>query len=177
MEDPTRAQRRRAVLGTAAFAAAPATALGVVPWLLTRWQVRHPVPGGVPAQALGGVLAAAGAAVVAHSFVRFAVEGVGTPAPVAPTRNLVVSGMYAYVRNPIYLALAAALAGEGLLLGQPKLLACGGLVLLPAAVFVRLYEEPKLARTFGSGYEEYLRNVPGWIPRLRPWHREAGGHR
>jgi protein-S-isoprenylcysteine O-methyltransferase Ste14 len=50
-------------------------------------------------------------------------------------------------------------------------------VLVPAAVFVRYYEEPVPARTFGPEYEEYRRNVPGWIPRLRPWRREGGRHR
>jgi protein-S-isoprenylcysteine O-methyltransferase Ste14 len=81
------------------------------------------------------------------------------------------------VRNPIFLAVAAALAGQGLLPGQPKLLACGALALVPAAVFVRYYEEPVPARIFGPEYEEYRRNVPGWIPRLRPWRREGGRHR
>lgn len=171
MKETTEAQRRRAALGTAAFAAVPATAVVLIPWVLTRWQVRRPVPGGVSAQALGAALTAAGAAAVADSFVRFAVEGVGTPAPIAPARNLVVSGMYRFVRNPIYLGVAAALAGQGLLLGQPRLLACGGIVLVQAAVFVSFYEEPELARTFGDEYEEYRRNVPGWIPRLRPWQR------
>ncbi|MFD1212947.1 methyltransferase family protein, partial [Arthrobacter sp. GCM10027362] len=128
-------------------------------------------PGGLPARVLGAVLTAAGAAVVADSFVRFAAEGTGTPAPVAPAKYLVVTGPYRYVRNPIYLGVAAAIAGQSLLLGQRKLLGYGMLVLVPAAVFVRIYEEPELLRTFGEEYGEYRRNVPAWIPRPTPWRR------
>jgi protein-S-isoprenylcysteine O-methyltransferase Ste14 len=94
-------ERRRAAIGTAVLAVAPATAAGVVPWLLTRWEVKDPVPGRVPAQIAGALLIGAGAAVIANSFVHFAVEGIGTPAPFAPPRQLVVGGLYRYVRNPM----------------------------------------------------------------------------
>jgi protein-S-isoprenylcysteine O-methyltransferase Ste14 len=93
-------ERRRAAIGTAAFAVAPATVAGLVPWLLTRWEVAAPVPGGVPAQVTGVLLIGTGAAVITNSFVRFAVEGLGTPAPFAPPKHLVVGGLYRYVRNP-----------------------------------------------------------------------------
>ncbi|KQR75586.1 isoprenylcysteine carboxyl methyltransferase [Arthrobacter sp. Leaf337] len=156
-------------MGTAAFAVAPATVAGVVPWLLTRWEVAAPVPGGVPAQVTGALLIGAGAAVIANSFVHFAVEGLGTPAPFAPPKHLVVGGLYRYVRNPMYVAIAAAVAGQGLLLGQPKLLVALAVGAVPVVAFVRLYEEPVLARKFGAEYEEYRRNVPRWLPRLTPW--------
>lgn len=166
-------ERKRAAIGTAAFAVAPATAAGVVPWLLTRWEVASPVPGGVPAQITGAVLIGAGAAVIANSFVHFAVEGIGTPAPFAPPKKLVVGGLYRYVRNPMYVSVAAAIAGQGLLLGQPKLFVALGIGAVPVVAFVRLYEEQALTRKFGAAYEEYRRNVPRWLPRLTPWRPEG----
>ncbi|MDR6505994.1 hypothetical protein [Arthrobacter oryzae] len=84
-------ERKRAAIGTAAFAVTPATVVGVVPWLLTRWEVAAPVPGGVTAQMTGALLIGAGAAVIANSFVHFAVEGLGTPAPFAPPKHLVAA--------------------------------------------------------------------------------------
>ncbi|HEY8295530.1 MAG TPA: isoprenylcysteine carboxylmethyltransferase family protein [Micrococcaceae bacterium] len=167
-EDTVR-EKKWAAVGTAAFAVAPAVVTGVVPWLLTRWEIRRPVPGGVPAQLAGVVLIGAGAVVIANSFVHFAVEGVGTPAPIAPPKHLVVGGLYRFVRNPIYLAVVAVLTGQGLLLGQPKLFAAAALATVPVSAFVRLHEEPTLARKFGAEYEEYRRNVPRWLPRITPW--------
>ncbi|MBT2537421.1 isoprenylcysteine carboxylmethyltransferase family protein [Arthrobacter sp. ISL-69] len=167
--------RRRAAIGTAAFAVAPATVAGVVPWLLTRWEVAAPVPGGVPAQITGALLIGAGAAVIANSFVHFAVEGLGTPAPFAPPKHLVVGGLYRYVRNPMYVSIAAAVAGQGLLLGQPKLFLALAIGAVPVVGFVRLYEEPVLTRKFGAEYDEYRRNVPRWLPRLTPWRPEGPG--
>jgi protein-S-isoprenylcysteine O-methyltransferase Ste14 len=168
-------ERKRAAIGTAFFAVAPATVSGVIPWLLTRWEVATPVPGGVPAQVTGALMIGAGAGVIANSFVHFAVEGLGTPAPFAPPRHLVVGGLYRYVRNPMYVSIAAAVAGQGLLLGQPKLFAALAVGAVPVVAFVRLYEEPTLARKFGAEYEEYRRNVPRWLPRLTPWRPHDSG--
>jgi protein-S-isoprenylcysteine O-methyltransferase Ste14 len=69
---------------------------------LTGWRVRQPLPYWLPLRLVGVALIAAGAVVLVHAFVRFVVEGAGTPAPVAPTKHLVVGGLYRYVRNPIY---------------------------------------------------------------------------
>ena len=71
-----------------------------------------------PLRVAGALLVAAGAAVVLHAFARFVVEGIGTPAPVAPPERLVVGGVYRHVRNPMYVAVLAAILGQALLLGQ-----------------------------------------------------------
>ena len=92
---------------------------GLVPWLLTGWQVED-APLGV--RILGALLIALGVGFLLHAFTRFVVEGLGTPAPVAPTERLVVGGVYRYVRNPMYLAVAATIVGQALLLGQFGLL-------------------------------------------------------
>jgi protein-S-isoprenylcysteine O-methyltransferase Ste14 len=113
---------------------------------------------------------AAGLAVLLESFTRFALQGVGTPAPVFPTRHLVVQGAYRYVRNPMYVAVTSLVLGQALLLGDTHLLVYAVFPWLAAHVFVLTYEEPTLRRTFGAEYETYCAHVPRWIPRLSPWH-------
>ena len=151
------------------FVLAPGVVAGVVPWLLTGWHVDRTYAW--PWRALGVVLVVAGAAVLVHAFARFVIEGAGTPAPVAPTERLVVGGLYRHVRNPMYLAVAAVICGEALILGRPWLYAYGGLFGVAVWLFVTLYEEPVLARRYGAEYDAYRRAVPGWRPRLRPWIR------
>jgi len=156
--------------GSAAFfVLAPGVVAGVVPWWLTGWRVAQPLPAWAPLRVAGAVLLAAGVAVLGHAFGRFVVEGLGTPAPVAPPARLVVGGLYRYVRNPMYLAVVATIVGQALALGQPALLWYAAAVAGATAAFVRWYEEPALRDRFGAPYEAYRRAVPGWWPRRRPW--------
>jgi protein-S-isoprenylcysteine O-methyltransferase Ste14 len=157
-------RRLWAAVGSALFlVAAPGTVAGLVPWLLTGWRSTHPP---LPLVALGVLLVAIGAAVLLHAFARFVSEGVGTPAPVAPTEELVVGGMYRYVRNPMYVAVGATIVGQALLLGRPALLAYAALFWLVVAAFVHGYEEPTLSARYGERYDAYRRAVPAWLPRL-----------
>lgn len=153
------------------FVLAPGVVAGLVPWWLSGWRVRHPQPSWVwlPLRVDGGVLIAVGVVVLVQAFVRFVAEGVGSPAPVAPTQRLVVGGLYRYVRNPMYLAVETTIVGQALVLAQPVLL--GYAVVVDAAMigFVHGYEEPTLARQFGEQYQAYRRAVPAWWPRRRPW--------
>jgi protein-S-isoprenylcysteine O-methyltransferase Ste14 len=160
-------RRGTAAVGSALFfAAAPGVVAGLVPWWLTRWELR---PAPVAVRVLGGALLAAAAPILVSAFVRFARDGLGTPAPVAPTERLVVTGVYRHVRNPMYLAVVGAIVGQALLLGRYDLLAYAAVVAGAMVGFVRLYEEPVLLRRYGAEYETYRRAVPGWVPRLRPW--------
>ena len=153
-----------AVAGTAGFLViAPGVVAGLGPWWLTRWQAGAPWP--VPVRVAGAVVTAAGAAALSGAFAQFALEGRGTPAPPAPTGQLVVRGLYRYVRNPMYLAVLAVIAGQALLLGRPVLLAYAAIVGLACVAFVYGYEQPVLARRYGARYEAYRRAVPGWYPR------------
>lgn len=157
----------RAAAGTAAFLVlAPGVVAGLVPWWITDWHT-HDV--WLPVRAVGAVLIASGAAALLHAFGRFVVEGVGTPAPPAPTERLVVGGLYRYVRNPMYLAVGATILGQALLLGQPVLVAYAGAFAVAVAAFVYGYEEPTLARRFGPQYEAYRSAVPAWLPRPHAW--------
>jgi protein-S-isoprenylcysteine O-methyltransferase Ste14 len=159
-----------AAVGSALFfLVAPGVVVGLIPWLLTRWQTHEPLPYWAPVRVLGGILLVAGLIALVGAFVRFVVEGFGTPAPVAAPERLVVGGVYRYVRNPMYVAVLAAIVGQALLLGRLGLLLYAGAAWLIVAAFVRWYEEPTLARRFGADYEAYRRAVPAWWPRLRPW--------
>lgn len=128
----------------------------------------------MPVAVLGAVLVITGAAVLLHAFARFVDEGLGTPAPVAPTQRLVVGGLYRHVRNPMYVAVGATIVGQALLLGRPSLLAYAIVFFAIVAGFVRAYEEPVLTARHGEQYLAYRRAVPGWWPRLRPWAPERG---
>src|SRR4051795_9310934 len=153
-------RRIRAAIGSLAFLlVAPGVVAGLVPWLLTGWST-HSWP--VAVRAVGVALIAAGSAVLLAAFVRFALEGVGTPAPVAPTERLVIGGAYRYVRNPMYLAVAALIVGQGLLLGRLVLLVYAAVFAAAVLAFVHGYEEPTLARRFGPEYEAYRRSGPAW---------------
>lgn len=160
-------RRIAAALGSGAFLVlAPGTMGVLVPFLATGWVTRHPPAALV---ALGALLLLGGAAVLLHAFARFVMEGVGTPAPVAPTQRLVVGGLYRHVRNPMYLAVTAVIVGQALLLGRYWLFAYAALFLATTMAFVTFYEEPTLGRQFGPQYDAYRAAVPGWWPRLRPW--------
>jgi protein-S-isoprenylcysteine O-methyltransferase Ste14 len=165
-----------AVLGSFVFfCVAPATVAGVIPWALTRWRTQPPLLGASALFWLGCALIGAGATVVLESFARFAVKGLGTPAPVAPTQFLVVSGLYRYVRNPMYIGVLSAIVGQALLLGSTLLLEYAAFTWACFFAFVVLYEERSLQRRFGAGYESYRASVPRWWPRITPWQPPAGG--
>ncbi len=108
-----------------------------------------------------------GLPVLLDSFARFRDPG-ATPAPVASPQHLVVTGLYRYVRNPMYVAVLSLIFGQGLLFGSGRLLEYGLIVRLGFAAFVFLYEEPALRRKFGKEYEEFCAHVPRWVPRLKP---------
>jgi protein-S-isoprenylcysteine O-methyltransferase Ste14 len=164
-------RRSTAALGSAVFfLLAPGVVVGLIPWLLTGgWQARQPLPYWAPVRVLGGALLIAGVIALVGAFVRFVVEGFGTPAPVAAPEHLVIGGVYRYVRNPMYVAVLAAIVGQSLLLGRLGLLLYAGVTWVAVTAFVRFYEEPTLTRRFGAEYEAYRRAVPAWWPRLRPW--------
>ena len=156
-------RRARATVGSLVFlVVAPGVVAGLVPWWLTGWEANDVW---LPVRIVGAVLLVAGVAVLLNAFARFVVEGLGTPAPVAPTEHLVVGGLYRYVRNPMYLAVAATIVGQALVLAQWILVPYAAAFLAVTAAFVRWYEEPTLRRQFGEEYEEYRRTVPGWWPR------------
>jgi protein-S-isoprenylcysteine O-methyltransferase Ste14 len=167
-------RRAKAAVGSLVFLfLAPGVVAGLVPYWLTGWEVEEPLPHWLPLRIVGVLVLVAGGLALLHAFARFVVEGLGTPAPVAPTEHLVVGGLYRYVRNPMYLAVTATIVGQALALGQLVLLPYAALFLVVVVTFVRLYEEPTLHQQFGAEYDAYRAAVPGWWPRRRAWSAEA----
>jgi protein-S-isoprenylcysteine O-methyltransferase Ste14 len=159
-----------AIVGSAVFLViAPGFVAGLVPWWISHWHLQPPLLGLLPLRFAGGLLTALGTVGLLDSFLRFALQGLGTPAPVFPTRHLVVSGLYRYVRNPMYVAVVSTILGQGFILGNVQLLEYGGLVWLLFHLFVLGYEEPTLRASFGAEYAAFCAAVPRWIPRLTPW--------
>jgi protein-S-isoprenylcysteine O-methyltransferase Ste14 len=163
------------LLGSALFlVVAPGTVAGLVPWWISGWRMQPPFLGISAVRVIGGLLIAAGIPVLLDSFLRFALQGLGTPAPGFPTRHLVVTGLYRYVRNPMYVAVVWLILGQGFLFGNLRVLGYGFLVWLAFHVFVLAYEEPTLRRSFGDEYEAFCAHVPRWIPRLTAWPGGSG---
>ena len=163
-------RRVSAVIGSTAFLLlAPGAVAGLVPWWIAGWRIAPPLGGFGWIRWFGAALIALGVPLLLDSFARFALQGRGTPAPVLPTEQLVVTGLYRYVRNPMYVGVVMVVLGQGLVIGSLAVLAYAAALLMTFHVFVMAYEEPKLRQTFGAEYERYCRNVSRWIPRSRPW--------
>jgi len=159
--------RRGAAVGSLLFTVGAPGVMGVlVPYLLTGWDGSDPP---LALQVAGAAVLAAGAGVLAHTVMRFAIEGLGTPFPAAPTENLVVGGLYRYVRNPMYLAVIAIILGQAAILGRVTLVAYAAVFWATVAGFVSFYEEPTLSERYGEQYDAYRRAVRRWLPRATPW--------
>lgn len=165
--------KTRALLGSAVFfLIAPGTVVGLIPWLITGW-TRADGAASISAY-IGMLLIALGVAGLVESYVRFALEGGGTPAPVAPTKRLVVKGLFRWVRNPIYLSVLIAIIGQALYFMSIGLVWYAAAVWIAVHLFVVFFEERRLRREFGDQYGAFCKNVPRWIPRLTPWRQETG---
>jgi protein-S-isoprenylcysteine O-methyltransferase Ste14 len=162
--------RTSAAIGsTAFFVVAPGFIAGLAPFLISRWRFSSPPWDPPSVRWIGGALIAAGFLSLVECFARFVHKGHGTPAPPMPTDVLVVSGLYRYVRNPMYVGVFSIVAGQGLLFGDPWTLVYAACVWIAFTLFVQLYEEPTLQRTYGAQYFLYCKHVRRWWPRLRPW--------
>jgi protein-S-isoprenylcysteine O-methyltransferase Ste14 len=163
-------RRISAIVGSAVFLViAPGFVAGLVPWWISHWQFGPPFFGLAIVQYAGALLIAIGSIGLLDSFRRFAMEGLGTPAPVFPTKHLVISGLYRFVRNPIYVGVVSVILGQGLLFGNATVIEYGAAFWVMVHLFVLLYEEPTLKETFGEEYDDFRTHVPRWIPRLTPW--------
>lgn len=160
-------QRTAAVLGSALFfIVAPCVLAGLVPWCMTHWEFRPAFFNFELTRGVGVLLILTGVPGLVDSFARFALQGLGTPAPVAPPQKLVVTGLYRYVRNPMYVSVLAVILGQGLLFCDWRLFVYGALLWLGWHLFVVGYEEPTLKQMFGAEYDVFCARVPRWIPRF-----------
>jgi protein-S-isoprenylcysteine O-methyltransferase Ste14 len=167
LEDVTRAIGP--ILKTILFTlVAPGTVLVLVPrWLLDGG---FPWPERGALTWVGSVVILLGTAIYFRCAWEFAVRGLGTPAPIAPTKFLVTTALHRYVRNPMYIGVFGVIVGEAIIFRSAVLWGYAAFFCVPVELFVVLYEEPTLRRQFGESYEEYRRAVPRWIPK---WPREG----
>jgi protein-S-isoprenylcysteine O-methyltransferase Ste14 len=137
--------------------------------LMPYWLLPRPVrPGLRGAAAAGWLLIAAGIALYfACAFWGFALRGLGTPLPLDPPKKLVVVGPYRIVRNPMYWSVAFVMLGEAAVFRSVALLQLVVAFAVGVILFVLLVEEPGLRAKFGAEYEQYCRQVPRWLPRIR----------
>ena len=145
---------------------------GTVAILVPRWLLgRFRSPQNRPLTWLGAAVFVVGATIYFRCAWEFAVRGLGTPAPIAPTKFLVTTALHRYMRNPMYVGFAAGWIGLWIVFGHanPVVLAAVVAAALGVHLFVILYEEPTLRKKFGADYLEYCRNVRRWWPRLRGW--------
>jgi len=158
------------IIGSALFfCLAPGLVAGIVPGTLASWHIKPAFLGLSVVRVVGVVLIVGGGLGLLDCFARFALQGRGTPAPIAPTATLVVSGQYRYVRNPMYVAVVAAILGQALLFGSIRVLGYAVLVWCAFHLFVLAYEEPTLHGQFGEAYAAYQVGVRRWWPRVTPW--------
>jgi protein-S-isoprenylcysteine O-methyltransferase Ste14 len=150
----------------------PGLLLVLVPWLVTGFRVPAEVPGWQVV--LCALLMVGGLIPLFESIWRFVVVGHGSLVPTVPTEHLVVSGLYAHVRNPMYLGVLTVLAAQAVLFRSRGLLITLAAAWLAIELFVRLYEERRLGRTFPEEYALYRKHVRRWLPRLTPWPPSGG---
>jgi protein-S-isoprenylcysteine O-methyltransferase Ste14 len=117
-----------------------------------------------PLHIAGVAIAGTGVALLLACIFEFARSGRGTLSPADPPRELVVQGLYRYVRNPMYLSVLTIVLGEILLTRSVELMVYWLVFFTAASAFVRGYEEPTLRRQFGESYDRYMSTVPRWIP-------------
>jgi protein-S-isoprenylcysteine O-methyltransferase Ste14 len=145
----------------------PCVVAGYVPWRFFGLK-RARLDFFSAANVIGLLCMGMGSLLLAACIFEFARSGRGTLSPVDPPVRLVVRGLYRYVRNPMYLNVTAIILGEVLLTRSPALALYWVIWFLGANLFVIGYEEPTLRESFGAAYDEYMRNVPRWIPRFQP---------
>jgi protein-S-isoprenylcysteine O-methyltransferase Ste14 len=146
---------------------APGTLAGLLPWIMTGWRADDDLGTSALITSGGVLLIVAGLVGLIESFGRFALEGIATPAPVTPSRRLLVNGFYRFVRNPMYVSVVAVVVGEALALGRAELLAYAAALWLVFHLFVVLYEEPMMRRMFPTDFADYSNRVRRWLPQVR----------
>ena len=143
----------------------PGLLIGYFPYLISTSDTELLTLGAVRYLAFPLLLSGWGA--MLWCFLNFLANGRGTPAPIDPPRELVAVGPYRFVRNPMYAAGLAALLGWIFWSPSLPLIVAPFLFFAAAHLFVTGYEEPTLKKKFGATYEDYCRQVPRWIPKLK----------
>lgn len=143
----------------------PITILIVIPWLIEK-DFRL---SGIGRTISGSLFICFGLLLMILTIQLFYRIGKGTLAPWDPTRKLVTSSLYRYVRNPMIQGVLFVLIGEAMFFASSNIGIEALLFFVINTVYFILFEEPGLVRRFGDEYIEYKKHVPRWIPRTKPW--------
>jgi protein-S-isoprenylcysteine O-methyltransferase Ste14 len=142
----------------------PGIVAGFVPYLLVRNKlqslVSHPFHF---LQYVGIVIGFLGILIMTHCIIRFATDGQGTLSPADPTKRLVISGLYQYSRNPMYVGVMLILIGEAVFCQSLGLWVYCAVIFIAFQLFIVFWEEPRLTNDFGGEYEDYCRKVRRWV--------------
>jgi protein-S-isoprenylcysteine O-methyltransferase Ste14 len=140
----------------------PIPMTGVIPWWITRWRFERPWFGLDWSRGVGACMIVAGAALLLSALAWFAHQGVK---PYPPIKRLITTGPYAYTRNPMYTGVILILSGQSLLFGSRALAIYAVCFFTAFVVLEWTIDDPFIKRHIGRPYEDYMRDVPGWIPR------------
>ncbi|MGC4035157.1 MAG: isoprenylcysteine carboxylmethyltransferase family protein [Chitinophagaceae bacterium] len=142
---------------------------GIVAGLIPYWIIRgkfHPHVNNESlrlTQYLGELLLITGLVIMVSCIMNFAIKGKGTLSPADPTKELVVTGLYKYSRNPMYIGVSLILIAEALFFQSIYLWLYAALIIIAFNLFIIFFEEPRLRRDFGVSYEEYCKKTRRWI--------------
>jgi protein-S-isoprenylcysteine O-methyltransferase Ste14 len=146
--------------------------LAIVPGSIGGWIPLYIATGAAPLvrwtpdRIAGVALVVVGWGILLWCTVEFVRRGLGTPSPHRSPTKLVVSGLFRFVRNPMYVGVVIAIEGFALAMHSSGTALYGILVAIAFHLRVVLYEEPRLTREFGDEFRSYRARVPRWIPRL-----------
>ncbi len=115
---------------------------------------------------IGIITITAGLFLMVKSITDISNKGDGTLAPWSPTKKLVVTGLYRYVRNPMIIGVLITLIGESICTGSRKIFIWAIIFFIINNVFFFFFEERNLAKKFGEEYRKYKKEVPRWIPKF-----------
>ena len=142
----------------------PGIVAGLVPFLIVKGDLKYILTLPFPVMQYSGfVVSLIGTFIMMHCIIMFAIDGRGTLSPADPTKSLVITGLYKYSRNPMYVGVMLILIGEILFTHNVNLLVYSCIIFLAFNLFIRLREEPRLKADFGSEYENYTKRVKRWF--------------
>ena len=97
--------------------------------------------------------------------------GEGTPGPWRPISNLIISGPYRYVRNPMILGVVNLLLFESTLFNSMPFLLWAFVFFVGNIIYFMTFEERELIKRFGTDYENYKNEVPMFFPKFTPYNK------
>lgn len=142
----------------------PSVVVGLIPYLMLNNGIKRYFDFPFTSlQYIGLMLFFLGFLVLLYCIVSFAIRGKGTLSPADPTKQLVVSGLYRFSRNPMYVGVIMMLIGESIFFHSYILFVYTVLVFTAFHLFVKFFEEPRLKKDFGEEYNKYSKKVSRWI--------------